>query len=415
VVPFVDTNRPSNRYGKTPKRKHNQEQALVLPDVIVTPPPDTTNDEPILLLEGDQYFAADASNSNANTGDIARTLYQMIPNNHLQGNTSCGNISSLAIEELYDIQRARKSFVVRETSLASFDDSSRGDDNRVSQNKKIIHLGKPIRKESLFLQEIPGPSLGSVSARNGSGPGTGSRTWESSIVMSMYFAAHPELLSGDCAEIGSGVGLGGILNFLFRKASSISSTKPFNSMTLTDYNEQVLRQCQENVERLCDEQASIRVAKIDWYDFVRGTGTSTAYAGKFDTVIACDCAYLYPDIVALCSAMKGLLKNEETSRIHVFGPSNRGGLHKLISELKGDNSIDATVEEIEMARYRLQPMETDSSVSVNALDAASQQAYRDEVCDFFRKNKAHFLHVTCSLRLNSPITCVEHGSISDID
>jgi len=155
---------------------------------------------------------------------------------------------------------------------------------------------------------------------------------------------------------------------------------------------------------------------LDWYDFVRGTGQSLTRAGTYDTVIACDCAYFYPDIAALSSTLKGLLKQRETSRCFIFGPSNRGGLQRLISQMRGDESIEVAIENVGMARYRL-----DSSFDTAAeqnqppldfLQAAAQQAQGETESRFYSRYDSSFLLVTCSLRLEEQ---PENTSLSDID
>ena len=222
----------------------------------------------------------------------------------------CGSTTnnSLAIEEIYDIGRARKGFVIRETMEgATGADALRRD----------VHFDEVKTPISLLLQEISHEG-----ERNGAG--TGSRTWESSIAMSAYFASHPELMFGNVIEIGSGVGLGGILSFLFRSLSS--STRPFHSMTLSDCKLQVLDHCNGNVQSFLKSYpsySSISVAELDCYDILKGTRGASKHAQNYDTVVACDCAYDYTDITALIGTLKSLLRKEKTSKAHIFGPTSR--------------------------------------------------------------------------------------------
>ena len=373
------------------------------PDVIITPSPPTLT-EPILLLEGDHYHISDDG--------IARSLYQLentsitISDNSNSKSNSNNKMSStndgLMIEEFYDLKRACKVFLIREkTNVRS----------KNNAHKPVIHLGR--HQDSLLLQEI---SDGIV------GAGTGSMTWDSSIAMSLYFASHPELMFGNVIELGSGVGYGGILNTIFRSYSS--SAVPFHSMTLTDYSNEVLQYCKENVSRFFAAAASssIQVTKLDWHDFLRGTGKSLDHAEKYDTVIACECAYRYPDIVALISTMKGLVKRKKTSKVHIFGPINRGQMLRLISELRQDESFHVREEYIDMARYRLEapsPIDNDtfndglqSHHRVDPLQDVMSSSYRDQACKFYSRYDSKFLHVTCSLRFDTPKAKV---SLSDID
>jgi predicted nicotinamide N-methyase len=406
---FINRSVSSSSSEKYPTSSQDDRESpyYSIPDVINTPSPPTVT-EPILLLEGDHYHVSDDG--------IARSLYQLEDtstgvsdndNNNNSNSNSNSKMSStndgLMIEELYDLKRACKAFLIREKTNVR---------NENSAHKPVIHLGR--QQESLFLQEI---SDGIV------GAGTGSMTWDSSIAMSLYLASHPELIFGNVIELGSGVGYGGILNTLFRSYSS--SAVPFHSMTLTDYSNQVLQYCKENVSRFFDKSSvassSIQVTKLDWYDFLRRTEKSLDHAEKYDTVIACDCAYRYPDIVALVSTMKGLLKRKKTSKVHIFGPINRGGMLRLISKLRQDKSFDVREEYIDMARYRLDaPCSIDNDIAndnlqshhVDPLQDVISSSYRDQTCKFYSRYDSKFLHVTCSLRFDTPRAKV---SLSDID
>ena len=55
----------------------------------------------------------------------------------------------------------------------------------------------------LHFQEIDEGVLGSA--------GTGVTTWEISIAMALFFSFNPTLMAGNMLELGSGIGLGGIL------------------------------------------------------------------------------------------------------------------------------------------------------------------------------------------------------------
>ena len=325
--------------------------------------------EPILLLEGDNYrFSANG---------VARSLYQLRSDAYSFGGLAP---NTPAIEEIYDIGKARKGFVIRNTGT-----------------------GTPI---SLLLQEIP-PEI------EQNGAGTGSRTWESSIAMSAYFASRPELMYGKVIEIGSGVGLGGILSFLFRSLSA--PTTPFHSLTLSDCVPQVLDCCNENVGSFLQSFpffSSISVEELDWYDIVQRTEGSNNHREQYDTVIACDCAYDYTDIAALVGTLKGLLRKTKTSKAHIFGPTSRGGLHKLISELKKEPSFEVHVEYIGMERYRLDPPRTNQGLQ-------SLDDVRTMISSSIEKNDSkfdsEFLHVTCSLSLDANIPSRKKVRLDDID
>eukprot|EP00536_Pseudo-nitzschia_multiseries_P001994 jgi/Psemu1/301158/fgenesh1_kg.26_\ len=381
------------------------------PDVIVTPAPRTCT-EPILLLEGDHYRVSE--------NGVARSLYQLVQQSKESFNhTFCSSSDratahSLALEEIYDIERSRKAFLVRTNA------NERSETNAIGVNHKhgrVIHLGDSVEELSLLLQEIAEESLPLTGVTSEDGAGTGSRTWDASIAMSMYFASHPELMAGNVVELGSGVGLGGILSFLFRSLSP--SGMPFRSMTLTDYNDQVLHHCTENVSNFFKSRTSvppINVAKLNWYDFLERRRSPLDHTQQYDTVIACDCAYLYPDIIALTSTMKGLLKRKKTSRVHIFGPSNRGGLHELVSKLREENYFDIREEYIDMVRYRLDaPPGDDSFESLDPFQTIMSSSFRKTSFNCYSKFDSSFLHVTCSIRFDCDTISSEKTSAWDID
>mmetsp|Transcript_8937 Transcript_8937/g.22110 ORF Transcript_8937/g.22110 Transcript_8937/m.22110 type:complete len:425 (+) Transcript_8937:126-1400(+) len=350
--------------------------------------------EPVLLLEGDNYrFSASG---------IARSLYQLTSEH--SATRGFGIPNSLAIEEIYDIGRARKGFVIRQKTMGI------NGMNLHSNPERILPLDDASPPITLLLQEISHEV-------EQSGAGTGSRTWESSIAMSAYFASKPDLLMGNVIEIGSGVGLGGILSFLFRSLSP--STMPFHSMTLSDCKLQVLNHCDENVRSFLKSYpsfSSISVAELDWYDILQNTAGASKHAKHYDTVIACDCAYDYTDIEALVGTLKGLLKKKQTSKAHIFGPSSRGGLHKLISQLREEACFCIEMENIEMVRYRLDPpREKHSLRSLEDLRRAILPIDDNSNSKVHSKFDSEFLHVTCSLRLDSEAAIRKEAPLRDID
>jgi len=362
-----------------------------------------TTKEPVLLLEGDNYrFSASG---------IARSLYQLSSEHSANGNPSSNlgsPTNSLTIEEIYDIARARKGFVIRQKTTGI------NGINFNSNPERVLPFADPTPPISLLLQEISHEV-------EQNGAGTGSRTWESSIAMSSYFSRHPDLLFGNVIEIGSGVGLGGILSFLFRSLSA--SKVPFHSMTLSDCKRQVLNHCNDNVRSFLESYpsfaSSLSVAELDWYDILQKRRESSEHLEHYDTVIACDCAYDYTDIAALVGTLKGLLRKRKTSKAHIFGPSSRGGLHQLISQLRKEESFTIHIEYIEMCRYRLDPpREKDSLRSLDDLRAtisSSSPIDNNNCSKFHSKFDSEFLHVTCSLRLESDAEIRKEAPLRDID
>jgi predicted nicotinamide N-methyase len=368
-------------HHRLPKKRRTQQRADPEPnssdhdididiDVLVTPPPEEST-PPLLLLEGDEYFVSHDG--------VARTYYQM------EYDTST---IPLAIEEFYDLEGARKTFILRKTSPRTRVTIGTQQQQLVAEKTQgVVRLGDPV--ESLQIQEIE--SHDGIFGK----AGTGATTWEASIAMSLFFSSHPHLLLGNVIELGSGVGLGGILS------SFQHGTEFLDSWTLTDYNLQVLEQCKQNLKQASHASASMpsmKVCQLDWYDFARQGEASKQHLHKYDTVIACDCAYLYPDVVALSTAMEALLKRGEQSKIHLFGPYNRGALHELVRQLKEEKGLELTMEVFDMQRYRLKPLEgwDHSKYSDNSEKLSEYMRHEDE-SQFAAKYNARFLHVIASL------------------
>ena len=311
---------------------------------------------PVLLLEGDAFFV--------NQEGICRTFYQ------LQDSPNC-------LEEFYDLKKARKTFVIRE-HLETTNNSPKGGDLLNKHIEGVVKLGTP--KISLEINEINHGVFGSA--------GTGSTTWEASIAMSLFFTAQPHLLSGKIIELGSGIGVGGIL-------LSQVDFNPMQSLTLTDHNSQVLKQCDQNVNTLAG--VPLHVKKLDWYDVA-------IHRPQYDTVLASDVAYLYPDVVALTSCMVGILKRSKHAKIHMFGPYNRGALHEAVLQLRDKLGLNVQVDSIEMHRYRLKSSQNLTSAKL------------EEECTYASKGVAKFLHVTACHAVEHPLDNNElHTTAVDLD
>jgi len=274
--------------------------------VLGTPPP-----PPVLLLEGDPYLLS--------SGGIARSIYR------LQRCDQHNNTNIIdSIEEIYDIEKYQKSFVIHKKNGGCCGGGNGGPSPSPLQTRVTI--------TELNDDDVGGIGTnfgGSDSGINVPKDRTGQRTWDSSLAMTLYLASHHEILHGkDVIELGSGVGLGGIL-------TSYVHCESFKSLTLTDYNPQILNQCKENIRRqqlmnlqedhhdtnfllsssvspsltIEPPSAPLRVERLDWHDFLSMTGNASEFAGKYDTVIACDCAYRYEDLGALSTTMMKLLRS----------------------------------------------------------------------------------------------------------
>jgi len=346
----------------------------------------TTTQGPLLLLTGDPYHIT--------CDGTARTLYRF---------KSCANVP-LAVEECYRLKDAKKSFLLRqETNQWDHHDH----DNTMTRKNRCysssyrhqddggtLSLGTSLRR--VHLQELDYGLHGNA--------GTGGTTWESSILMSMYFAAFPQYLLGDVVELGSGVGLGGMLctmtpSLLGPRSGdhTISQTteSPMKSFTFTDYNPTVLEQCRENLKEL-DPSSSLTsyvyVSKLDWYDFLSANLERRLFdCQQYDTIIACDCAYRQEDILALAATIQSLLRNPQ-SQAHIFGPYNRTGMEELLTLLRNRLGMSVTTERLEMERIRLSPVYGD-------IDSIWNGAVED--CPYISRFSSSFLHIMCSLQIGT--------------
>eukprot|EP00980_Cylindrotheca_fusiformis_P023808 scaffold11032_cov122-Cylindrotheca_fusiformis.AAC.9 len=332
---------------------------------------------PLLMLEGDEYDISDEG--------IARTFYRI---DCRHSPTSKSYPTALSVEEVYDIPSARKRFVLRGDSKAAPIPPKVG-------TETTVNIGTP--HQIVDFQEIAeGLSKGA---------GTGSLTWESSLAMAMFFSSRPHLLRGNVVELGSGTGAGGILMSSLA-SPTLNRARDVQSVTLTDYNSQVLEQCRENIARATALPSFMNVSRLDWYDFLHSTKDSMDFLHKYDTVVVCDCAYLYADVEALYKATMCLLRKDMDSRIHIFGPYNRGAIEKLLEMLKQeDNQTSVSTEFIDMERYRLH--------SPRGWDDGS---LAQTECSVASKSGASFVHITCSLCFEDPDeTVTAQTDMSEID
>lgn len=353
---------------------------------------------PLLLLEGDEFFVSHDG--------IARTLYS------LNSSSIPADASSLVIEERYDLQSAQKTFVVR--NQEPFDMNNPSDygashvvDVLSKQTRGIAPLGRAIT--SIDIQEIDQQLFSSV--------GTGGTTWEASLAMAMYFSSHADQLQGDVVEVGCGVGLGGILSSMGSLLSDQFESGAIKSVTLTDGNERILEQCKQNLRDVLSGMPGlettlppIHVSQIDWGEFIDSTTKGRDHQ-TYNTVVACDCAYLHTHVEVLSRTVQALLsKNESSAKIHMFGPYNRSALHEVIRYLQDELDMSVCLEWVEMERYRLKPGSHDDAS--NATWNHSQVSV--EQCAYASKGTVKFLHVTAAYKTEQDKAAVE-GSFADID
>jgi Lysine methyltransferase len=359
---MIGLSRAARRRGSlSPDRSVRRRRAHLRPQSPDISLPITT---PLLLEYSNFYVSHDG---------VSRTLYDM-------------DAPPYSVEEIYDLKKAEKTYVLRE----------REDPTLPFVASVSPRVGRCLAKISV--QEI-NQGIETV--------GTGAMTWEASIAASLYFSSNPHLLHGDVLELGCGLGVFGILNLLGPMLAEDSNQWCFRSITFTDFDEEVLRHCRLNIQSALSAfpghaVPSIYVSRLDWNDFLEPSGTSVSK--KYHTVIANDCAYRYSDVEGICHAVKGLLHEDLSSRIHIFGPYNRAVLHEVIRCLRNDMRMHVATDMIEMNRYRLRPGFDENLRSWQQVDI--------EQCVITAKSNSTVLHVTVS---NAVLDKQRESDLSNID
>lgn len=412
---FSSNDKASSSSGPLPKNENAPQPSS----------PKSTSESGILLLTGDEFQVS--------TDGIARSLYRL--------EQLCEGMPSplehplpekgMALEEIYDLAHARKTFFLRQidspsTTLASSSSPSSLSSSRLldrfhfltKQPTQLAPMGHCL-SDPIEVQEIDHHHFhhGDIDDSEDISGGT---TWEASICMALFCCVHPDLLRGNVIELGSGVGLGGILATLGPTLQQKHQTdRLIQSMTFTDANEEVLQHCRTNVYRALGTMPAdvpVNVSKLDWNDAVMTNNcdaterdTSSRRSRKtYQTILACDCAYRFDDVPVLSRAMKTLLDpSSRDARIHVFGPYNRTAYHQLIHSLREELDLDVELEWIEIHRYRLKPGRKHWMNSSGDGEATNEYA---------TKATAKFIHVSASYK---QITSSQHrrneASISDLD
>lgn len=332
----------------------------------------------MLLLEGDEFFV--------NHDGICRTYYDLKQWSGGAAQQQQQHSPPVSIEEEYNLKQARKTYTLRRRPNKKSSQQQQSPSTLLLSRhvQGVVDMGIPTTSKKIVVQEIDQGVFGSA--------GTGATTWESSLAMTMLFSVKPELLQGHVLELGSGVGVGGILLSHVLATSSPSSS--MSSLTLTDGNLQVLQECRGNCQQSATKRFPIHIEQFLWND-----DNPPAHRRLFDTIFASDCAYKYPDVLALALAMKRSLAPLGT--IHIFGPYNRGALQQLLVELQ-QRGLVVQVNGLEMNRYRLKSA------------SSSNKGYEEEGV-YASRNVARFLHITATHASASSSSQSRHDDDDDDD
>lgn len=314
---------------------------------LITEPP-----EPVLMLEGDCFHL--------DQNGISRTAY-------------LDRKSGMVLEEQYHLESARKIFMLRD--FIGIDEGSKYHKN----HRNTLHVGPSI--SGCKLQEIDYDNIFN-------GVGTGVTTWESSMAMAFYFLNHPEELNGDVLEIGSGVGLGGILTLKAAASRSFDWRKTLKSYTFSDGSRGVISQCIENLKEALDLKgiAPINIKEIDWNKTI-----SKEDRQAYKTLIASDIIYMYPDVKPLARTINDLLHPFGT--LHMFAPLHRSMIPKLVDELKEEYKFSVEKETFELDRLRLTPLRSQNNNFSERFCMSQISTSEYDSSMFASEEKSKFLHI----------------------
>ena len=244
--------------------------------------------------------------------------------------------------------------------------------------------------------------------------------------MGLYFGMYPqELLVGkDVLELGSGIGLGGILARVVskrcKKNSSMSNGEEDSvKFTLSEVNRDIINMLRYNTTVAAAANASsgllesdeLHIEQMDWFDFLVGgtnvqhhhsstAAATTAARKKYDTIIASDCIYLPSQIKPLSETIAKLLgrDNPKNQKAHIFSPYNSGFIQDLIHELREGKNMIVHVETIEMSKFRVKFTESENvnMSRLNWLLGEDETTYKRQ--DVVSSCTSKFLHITASFK-----------------
>jgi predicted nicotinamide N-methyase len=313
-----------------------------------------------------------------------RYIYKLSP-------TDSSSVSPLAIEErnMYVVgpdgtldTMNLKTFLLRKESS----DDPNSIQSILKKNglkRTFLHIGPVIHKinhihEGDRSSEHPG----------GGKSGLGESIWDSSFVTALYCAAYPEFFHGQVLELGSGVGIGGILSCISSAYAANNTTNraldhhtgttemasvaldripnKLERLILTDINEPSLKMCQDNVQSSSIPSSRVEVASLDWQSRLPST-----WHGQFNFIIASDCCYYFPLVHPLARTIAHSLapspynatKNEQEIGglfLHI-GPEHRDTVKDLRKKLdRGYKMKTWTESNLVLESFHLIPLILDT-------------------------------------------------------
>jgi len=247
-----------------------------------------------------------------------------------------------------------------------------------------------------------GPSLYKIKniAEEDEGDNLGSSVWDSSHAMALYCMANPDIIKGKGLEVGTGVGVGGILSCIgagiVSGATEISPSSGYQSIedianspvddgeslpgtekkfapvstllakvVLTDSSESLLNKCFSNINQSSFPSSKVEIRQFDWNQRV-----PNEMKGQYDFIIGCDCAYYFPLVNPLARTVAYTLQTSPYDKVdnqqrvggqflHI-GPEHRENIQDLRRKLRKGYRMNMKTQDLVMERVDLVPLFLDS-------------------------------------------------------
>ncbi|KAI0068060.1 hypothetical protein BV25DRAFT_1875200 [Artomyces pyxidatus] len=165
---------------------------------------------------------------------------------------------------------------------------------------------------------------------------TGLRTWRASFALANYLIGHPDLVAGKkVLELGSGAGF---LGLVMADIQTHCDGTAQSALQLTDFNEDVLNRCTENVQLPCNASSScpnVTVTRLDWSDAVDPSRSPSlqAFLTDFqpDLLVGADLLYGFDMIQPLLATLHLALRASATAAYLCLAVRNEDVLHAFLS------------------------------------------------------------------------------------
>ena len=255
----------------------------------------------------------------------------------------------------------------------------------------------------------------------------GSSVWDSSHAMILYCMANPEFVKGRGLELGSGIGLGGILSTIaaglasgstetsassgYQSIEDIANTPAVENfadvedegegmpgfdkkyapvpgnlakLILTDSHESLLNKCFANVNKSSFPPAKVEIRQLDWNQRV-----PNEMKGQYDYIIGCDCAYYFPLVNPLARTVAYTLQTSPYDKVDNeqrvggtfvhLGPDHRENIQDLRRRLSRGYRMHCRTQNVVLERYDLVPLFLDS---MNDVDEQLKEEIHGETAGF---------------------------------